>query len=363
MQKICLFAPNLNGGGAERIVSVLANHLVNRGFKVDLVLVSATGPYLENISEAVNVIDLQCKRVLLSTFKLAKYLRVYKPRVVFASQMHAARALILAIKFSGINSKVIIRQPTMLLSPHEKYSIAGTVQLKLFLFLVRRYADKVIATSQTMADEFVALSKISRDKVKVIYNPLPITQIQERSQESLNHPWFQEGQPPVVLAVGRLEAVKNFSSLIRAFSLVVKSVDSRLVILGEGSKRASLELLISELGLQECVHMPGFVDNPYQYMSRAKVFVQSSIREGFSNGLIEAMACGMQVVATDCVGGTSEILSFGKFGQLVKVDDDLHMANALLKAVVNASSPKALPYIRAKNFDIDTILSMYTELL
>jgi len=361
MKKICLFAPNLNGGGAERIISILGNHLANNGFVVDLVLANATGPYLENINEKVNVIDLSCKRVSLSIFKLIKYLRTHKPHTVFASQMHAARALIFAVRLSGVNSKVIIRQPTMLVSPYEKRSVLGMLQLKLFLFLARQYADKIIATSQAMADEFVTLSKIQRNKVEVIYNPLPIAFIQEKSQEELNHPWFAQGEPPVILAVGRLEAVKNFISLIRAFSLVIKNTEARLMILGEGAERAALESLIAELGLQDYVKMPGFVGNPYQYMRHAKVFVQSSIREGFSNGLIEAMACGTQIVATDCVGGTAEILGFGKFGHLVSVDDHEEMAKILLLSLNSLADNS--PLIKAKDFDITTVLDLYTEVL
>lgn len=361
MKKICLFAPNLNGGGAERIISILGNHLANNGFVVDLVLANATGPYLENINGKVNVIDLSCKRVSLSIFKLIKYLRTHKPHTVFASHMHAARALIFAVRLSGVNCKVIVRQPTMLVSPYEQRSVLGTLQLKLFLFLARRYADIIIATSQAMADEFVTLSKIQRNKVEVIYNPLPIAFIQEKSQEELNHPWFAQGEPPVILAVGRLEAVKNFISLIRAFSLVIKNTEARLMILGEGAERAALESLIAELGLQDYVKMPGFVGNPYQYMRHAKVFVQSSIREGFSNGLIEAMACGTQIVATDCVGGTAEILGYGKFGHLVSVDDHEEMAKILLLSLNSLADNS--PLIKAKDFDITTVLDLYTEVL
>lgn len=117
MSKICFFAPNLHGGGAERIISVLANHLSSRAIAVDLVLATATGPYLEGIAKEVSVVDLQSRRVSFAIFKLVNYLRKHKPSVVFASQMHASRALIIAVKLSGIQCKIIVRQPTMLVSP------------------------------------------------------------------------------------------------------------------------------------------------------------------------------------------------------------------------------------------------------
>src|SRR5699024_769891 len=115
------------------------------------------------------------------------------------------------------------------------------------------------------------------------------------------------------------------------------------------------------LVLQDYVIMPGFVGNPYQYMRHAKVFVQSSIREGFSNGLIEAMPCGTQIVATDCVGGTAEILGFGKFGHLVSVDDHEEMAKILLLSLNSLADNS--PLIKAKDIDITTVLDLYTEVL
>ena len=149
----------------------------------------------------------------------------------------------------------------------------------------------------------------------------------------LSHPWFASGAPPVILSVGRLGPEKDFACLVRAFSKVRARCLVRLMILGEGSERPNLERMIQELGVAEDVALPGFVDNPMPYMSRASVYALSSRTESLGNALIEAMATGCPVVATDCPFGPREILVDGAFGWLVPTGDDDAMSRALLEAL------------------------------
>ena len=133
----------------------------------------------------------------------------------------------------------------------------------------------------------------------------------------------------MVIAVGRLVAVKDYPSLIRAFAVVRRKHDVRLMILGEGEDRPQLESLIVELGLADCVALPGFEANPYAYMAWAALFVLSSISEALPTALIEAMAVGTPVVATDCKCGPREVLQDGRFGALVPVGDVAALAAAI----------------------------------
>ena len=154
----------------------------------------------------------------------------------------------------------------------------------------------------------------------------------------------------MVLAVGRLAAVKDYPSLIRAFALVRRKHDVRLMILGEGEDRSRLECLVAESGLGDCVALPGFGANPYAYLSRAALFVLSSISEALPTALIEAMALGTPVVATDCKCGPKEVLQGGRFGILVPVGDVTALAEAISDSLLAPRSelpPDAVSPIRS----------------
>ncbi len=354
--KITFFSPNLAGGGAERIIAILAAHFSEKKYDVDLVLANATGPYLVSIPDSVRIIDLQCKRVFFSLPGLIKYLKVEQPNVLFTSQMHSSTIALWAVKLASVDTSVFIRQPTMLMPYYENKSLTSIFRQKLFLETAR-LAKKVIVTSEAMAEEFQALSKVSKDKVEVIYNPVPVDAIQEKSSEPIEHLWFKEGEPPVILAVGRLVAVKDFKTLIRAFDIAQKKIPCRLIILGEGTLRSELEQLVEKLDLSELVQLQGFVNNPYQYMKHSKVFVLSSLWEGFPNGMVEAMACGMAIVATDCEGGASEILEYGKWGELIPVGNEELMAQAIVKSIISEKKPNT--FERVKDFSVDVTFKKY----
>jgi glycosyltransferase involved in cell wall biosynthesis len=165
----------------------------------------------------------------------------------------------------------------------------------------------------------------------------------------------------VILGVGRLTPAKDFPTLLRAFARVRQVRAVRLVILGEGELRGTLEALVRDLGLEDSVSLPGFVQNPYAYMARAKLFVLSSAWEGFGSALVEAMACGLPVVSTDC-GGPSEILEGGMYGRLVPVGDPQALAEAILTALVEPPQADLLR-ARAEDFSVEKIADQYLEVL
>src|SRR5699024_364664 len=151
--------------------------------------------------------------------------------------------------------------------------------------------------------------------------------------QQLDDPWFRQGSDPVILAIGRLTYQKGFDILIEAFRKISKKYSMKLIILGEGEQRQELELLINKYALGDRISLQGFVDNPYRYMKRAAIFVLPSRWEGFPNVLVEAMACGVPVVATTCPGGSIEILENGKWGELVEPGDSDALVDAILKVI------------------------------
>jgi glycosyltransferase involved in cell wall biosynthesis len=164
------------------------------------------------------------------------------------------------------------------------------------------------------------------------------------------------------MGVGRLNPQKDFGTLLRAFAALRREREARLIVLGEGEEREALARLAAELGVANDVDMPGFADNPYAHMSKAALFVLSSRFEGLPTVLVEAMACGTPVVATDCPSGPSEILEGGRLGGLVPVGDADALARAMAEAL-DRPVPTELLCARAADFAVERAVDRYLELL
>jgi len=279
--KIALFLPSLHGGGAERVMVNLARGFSERGINVDLVLAKAEGPYLSQVPPAVKVVNLRASRVLFSLSGLVRYLRQEQPKAVLSAMDHANIIAIWAQKLSGMPCRVVVSvHSTLSRATAHSPNLRGRL-MPNFIRIFYPWADTVIAVSNGVAEDLAKITGLPRKQIKVIYNPIITPDLLEKAKEPVNYPWFLDDKPPVILSVGRLTAAKDYPTLIRAFALVRKERPARLMILGEGEERTKLEALVKELGLQDDVCLPGFVDNPYAYMPRATVFVLSSVWEGY----------------------------------------------------------------------------------
>jgi len=359
--KLALFLPSLRGGGAERVMVNLARGFVERGLQVDLVLAKAEGPYLSRVSSEVQVVDLGARRVLYSLPGLVRYLRRERPQAMLSALNHANIVAIWAKILARVKTRLVV-------SEHNTLSLSTTnapfVRAKFMPLLIGTfypYADAVVAVSHGVAEDLIAQTGLPAEKIKVIYNPVVTPELFTKAEEPLDHPWFRPGEPPVVLGVGRLTKQKDFLTLIRAFALVRKERPARLMILGEGEERPNLEALVRELGLEEDVALPGFVENPYKYMKRAAVFVLSSRWEGLSNVLIEALALGTPVISTDCPSGPAEILEGGKWGRLVPVGEPRVLAYAILETLQGKRDP--LPKAAWERFSNEKVVTAYLQVL
>lgn len=358
--RIALFLPNLTGGGAERMMVNLAGGLAEHAVPVDLVLANAVGPYLPDVSPKVNLIDLKAPRVLASLPKLVQYLRAYRPRAMLATLNHSSLIAIWATRFARSGTRIFIREANMMSRGGPK-GLKG----KVTPFLIQRSypnADGIIAVSEGVADDVRAFIGLPENKVHTIYNPVVTPELRCKARESLDHPWFAPGEPPVILGVGRLTEQKDFPTLIRAFARVRQHQTARLMILGEGEEREALNALVGELGLHEDVALPGFVDNPFSFMARASVFVLSSAWEGLPGVLIQAMACGCPVVSTDCPSGPHEVLQGGAYGPLVPVGDHQALADAIRKVLMEKSDRTRLIQ-RASFFSPEVTVPQYLDVL
>lgn len=362
-EKVTLFLPSLNGGGAERAMVNLAKGLSKFGFHVDLVLVKATGPYLAQVPQSVRVFDLKSKRVLKSLFPLVNYLRKERPKVVISALNHVNVITILAKQITGVDTRLIITEHSTLSVSQKHAQNKRSKFIPVFMRYLYPLADQVVAVSKGVAKDLACQIRLPIDKIKVIYNPIIDDQLLEKSWQKIEHPWFVDKRAPIILSVGRLTVAKDYPTLIKAFAQVRKQIPAKLVILGEGEERSELEKLVNSLGLYEDVWMPGFVENPYAYMRNANVFVLSSKWEGFGNVIVEALACDCPVIATDCPSGPKEILENGKYGTLVPVGDDKILAEKI-KETLQSKKIQTNNKIKVYQlFSIETVANQYLSLI
>ena len=365
-ESISIFLPSLAGGGAERMMVNLSNEFSSRGHHVDLVLITADGPYLCEVSDDVRVIDLNAPELpgynaMGSLPHLYRYLESREPVALLSALTRANVVALLAHRLARVPTRIVISERNHLSSVVER---DGNRRMRALPWLIRRtypWADRIVPISHGVADDLSHISRIPTTEMDVIHNPAYSEDIREEAKEPLEHPWFQS-PAPVILGVGSLTAQKDFATLVSAFERVRSAVDARLMILGEGEKRDELQAMVRDLGLSEVVEMPGFVDNPFKYMDGADVFVLSSRWEGFGNVIVEALACGTPVVSTDCPSGPAEILNDGEYGTLVPVGNPEAIADALLD-VLEAHTDERRLENRAEQFSIDRIASQYLNVL
>ncbi|GAB4529538.1 MAG: glycosyltransferase [Pleurocapsa sp.] len=358
--RIAFFLPTLHGGGAERVSINLLKGMLPYELDLDLVLGSAEGPYLDQIPKGVNTINLGVSRVIKGLIPLRNYLNTVQPTALLSHMGHTNVVAILAKATAKTNTKLVVVEHNTLSASDSQLWRAKLVPW----FMKRLYplADGIVGVSQGVSDDLEIELGLKKGAVTTIYNPVIDRELLAKANTPVEHPWLQPNEPPVFLAVGRLTLQKDFANLIKAFALVRQEKAARLMILGEGELRGELETLAKNLGVAEDVALPGFVNNPYGFMNQAEVFTLSSQWEGLPTALIEAMACGCSVVATDCPSGPREILQSGKYGQLVPVGDSSALATGMLKALTHPASQDDLK-ARSRYFSTEQIVPQYLDLL
>lgn len=360
---IAIFLPSLRGGGAEKVMLNLAHEIYQEGYKVDLILSKAEGSYLTQLSRDINLIDLNCKRVLHSLIPLVKYLKNNNPPILLSALEHTNLVALWAVELAKTSTKVIVTEHSTL-----SISVKNSKNLKskFIPILMKKFYRKalsIVTVSKGVAEDLIENLNIPREKVKVIYNPIVTEKLIALSYEDVEHSWIKNNERPIILAAGRLTAAKDYPTMIKSFKEIRSKINAKLIILGEGEQRKEIEKLAENLGIRNDIDIVGFVENPYAYMRKSDLFLLTSKWEGFGNVLVEAMACGTPVISTDCPNGPREILDNGKYGKLVPVGD----IEALTKAVLNhflkpSSVDKESLLSRANDFHIKKIVKQYLAL-
>ncbi len=347
--------------GVVTVMRRLAESWLECGVAVDLLHIDGHGPDPSVMPQGVRTMPLECSHVATAGPGLRRYLRAHAPQALLADK-HRLNLLALEVaRACAVSTRVCIRSGTAVLADLDQYG--PWRRLRVRRAIARHYgqAHAVIVPSPGIARDFLELG-VPREKLQVIPNPVATAGLDRLAREPLAHPWFQPGEPPVVLGVGELCARKDFLTLLEAACLASRSTALRLMILGDGPERARLEQRACALGWAEHLALPGFVANPYPFMSQAAMLVLPSRLEGFGNVLVEAMHLGTPLIATDCPHGPRDILEHGRLGILVHVGAIRAMAQAIVDTMAKPAKRQDLRAAAAR-YDKHTNARRYLEVM
>ena len=409
---------NMSGGGAAlSCINLIRMLLSRKSFSIDLILLEYKGSRLTQIPESVSLFvmdpkfdcketlpcsipyetihylkpsanlktrfsrilaycrSLHCsegkrlkakKRHLHWTAALTEYVERRQPDILYAQLNHAGVISVLCRRITSFKFSVI-----WAVRNNPELCLGDKAIHEYFINLIGD-ADKVHAISKGVASSLEKLCPTTKGKITIMHNSLN-SDVWSLSSEQVSHPWLSSRQIgtnnietdrnfKVILGAGSFNVQKDFSVLIHALKFVRLDFDARLIILGDGAHRNLLEETARDLNLSHVVSLPGWVSNPYAFMSKADVFVLSSKYEGFANVIVEALACGCPVVSTDCPYGPREILEDGKWGELVPVGNHTAMANAITTTFRQESRKDLLEH-RARSFTHEGTSDQLVEML
>ena len=395
-QRIAVLLPSLAGGGAERSMLHLIQSFTEQGRVVDLLVFRPEGAFVNSVPDSVRLVELKptagirgrlmaaladppgvrtiLRPVLLPVkadanlrhiVALRRYLETARPDVLLSALTYTNLVALWAKQLAGNTTPVVVSERITLsvhIKSEERYRSWRWRYALPAISRTYRVADGIVAVSDSVSSDLMNHTQINQTAIKTIYNPVVDSTLPALAEQPLEHPWIGNGAPPVVLGAGRLIRQKDFQTLLRAFALLRAKRKARLIILGEGKKRSELQSLAQDLGIADDVEMPGFVNNPYQYMANAAVFGLTSLNEGLPGVLIQAMACGCPVISTDCPGGSSEILEHGKYGRLVPIKDPQALADAI-NSVLNESPDRDRLRERSSRFSVEHATQQYLDYL
>jgi glycosyltransferase involved in cell wall biosynthesis len=364
--RICFVLPSLNGGGAERAAVHILNHLPANRWHRSMFLFNKTGPYLDELDPSIALASGGGR--FAQWRSLRAYIRRTRPQIVVSFLSYFS--VLTAVRAAAVGARVVFNQQTPMSAFLEDgdYPWRRGWRRAVFNQATRTgyaAADLIVTTSKGVADDLVDRFGVRRANIAVVPNPVDVEAVTRAAAQPIEPQFQSVWTRPVIVAAGRLAEAKNYPLLIDAIAELRKQIEVRLFILGTGELEPAIRERIRERGLEASVILCGFQKNPWKYIGKADVFALSSRYEGFGNVLIEAMACGVPVVATRSAG-TTDIIRHGVDGLLVDTHDPSALSRALATLI---SDPKALKDMSAaavqgaERFALPRIARLYDETL
>lgn len=349
--RICLFLPSLSAGGAERVFLLLAASFVRQGYGCDLVVAAAGGMWDARVPDGVRFLSLGGGKPRSVLRPLTRYLRRERPDVLMSSVFPANIAALLACVIT--RTPCVLREANRTADDIRAPTRMGTLANTIAMRLLYPRATAVVALTAGLARHLCAVAGLPPGRVTVIPNPAPLP----------GPPRLRASGPrPLVLGCGRFVEQKDFALLISAFASIARDRDVELVLIGQGPLKGALQRQAEALGVGDKVAFPGHASDVAAWMRKASVFALSSRWEGFPNVLLEALAAGCPVVATDCSDAVGEILANGTYGAMVPVDDLAAMADGLA-AILDGTARSEDPSRHLARYELDSIAMRYLDLL
>ena len=357
--KIAFIIPSFEGGGAERVMINLANGFASKGIEVYLAVLNHHGVYQKEVSDNIQIIDINSNRAIFSFNAINSFINKKTPQIVYSTIGHI-NILLLIIKLLNRRNdyKVVIRESNTSSQQAKNNSYFKILLVDILRRIFYPKADLIIAPSKGVAIDLKDNYKINIKKIEVVNNPINYNWLLSLSEKPLNDSYLKQSSSKFIIGIGALIKQKDFKTLIKAFSIVKKTHNCKLIILGEGLERQKLENLVNQLKLKDHVHMPGFVENPFNYLKASSVFVLSSLYEGLPNVLIQALLLGVPCVSTNCKSGPEEILKDGEYGQLVEGCDQLEMSRAIINVLEGKWKSKSIKGLE-KKYSLIQIVNQY----
>ena len=348
MKKTMFFVSSLDDGGAQRVISILASRMVQKGMDVEIVTY-LDAPVLYPIHSEVKITCVQKETEKKSLMSNLLWLRSY-----FKENAEIVLSFLAPFNMIALVATMGLRVPIVVADRNDPAKVPGNKVIRIARDILYVFADQVVVQTEANKAYFKVLSK----KTTVIYNPVDLKEYTGLALKS--------EKDKIIVSAGRLMPQKNQKMLIDAFSAIMKKFpEYQLVIYGEGSYREELESYVKALKLEERIFMPGSVTDLYDKMKSAELFVLSSDYEGMPNALIEAMCMGLPVISTK-VSGATDLINHGKNGLLTEVGDKKEMENAMEQMLSdeNLREQMAIEAVQlAEMLRTDEILKQWQEII
>lgn len=362
-ERVWLLLSRFEHGGLERVQLNLAESLRTRGYDVGLVV----GRLIAAVDgTACETLEIARRGAWYFPIGLLRALRVERPTIVFTTSNDVACLVLLLRRFAFRSLSVVVTHHSSLSEPRRKARGLTRIKLEIIRAAMRWLlpaADRIVAVCHDVALDIEREVGIERERIDVIYNPVVTPDFESRMNAAVSWPW-PDRKVPTIIFVGRLAAGKRLDLLLTAFSDMRRACPARLLILGTGPQEEEVRKRIEAGDLSSVCKLNGFTPDPLPFIRLADALVLPSDYEGFGLVLVEAMACGTQVVATDCPCGPAEILGNGAYGYLVSRGDHAALARAMQDVLQHKFrvAPDVLRQ-RAQKFTLAVSVDAYQQII